>query len=160
MPTAYLPAPKEIRDLLGDLLGREVTVAPTSPFAPGPYAPATVAVYVTDQLEVAGVIACDLKLSAAAGAAIGLVPPGGAADAAASGTLPANLAENLQEVLNVAAALFNTPGAPHLRLYTMHPAGQTLPADVVARALTLGRRVDLTVEVAGYGSGRLSIVLS
>jgi hypothetical protein len=36
--------------------------------------------------------------------------------------------------------------------------GELAPSDVRARALTLGRRVDLRVGLAGYGSGRLSLV--
>ena len=70
------------------------------------------------------------------------------------------LEENLREVLNIAVTLFNVPGAEHLRLYAVHAAGTALPQDVLARALTLGRRTDVNVDVAGYGSGVLSVVLT
>lgn len=159
MPS-YLPVPKEIRDLLCDLLDRDVQVAPNAPLAPTPNNPCTVGVYVDDSLQVTSLIAFDLPLSANAGAAIGLVPPAGAEAAVGEGTLNDTLRDNVYEVLNIAASLFNVDGATHVRLYDVHHVGNPLPGDVMARALTLGRREDLAVEVAGYGSGRLSVVLT
>ncbi|HEY1134131.1 MAG TPA: hypothetical protein VGE77_06105 [Nocardioides sp.] len=156
----HLPAAKEIRDLLEGLVGRDVKVAPTTPLAPGPYAPCSVAVYVDDLLRISAVIACDAALSAWAAAAIGLVPAKRADEVRLAGALTPELAENLSEVLNVAAALFNVPGAAHLRLHALHPAGPALPADALARSLALGRRIDLQVEIAGYGAGTLAVVLS
>lgn len=156
----YLPAPKEIRDLLNELLDREVSVSPGPPLAPTPRQPCTLGVYVDDSLRVAAVVGFDLALSAYAGAAIGLVPAAGAEAAVEEGTLPDLLRENLYEVLNIAASLFNAEGADHVRLYDVHHAGAPVPPDVLARALTLGRREDLAVEVHGYGSGRLAFVLA
>ena len=157
--TSYLPSTKEIRDLLTELLDREVTVAPSAPLAPTPNNPCTVAVYVDDTLQVTSVIAFDLALSAHAGAAIGLVPAAGSAAAIEERVLSQTLQENVYEVLNIAASLFNQDGATHVRLYDAHHVGAPVPGDVLARALTLGRREDLAVEVAGYGAGRLSVVL-
>lgn len=157
--TSYLPSTKEIRDLLTELLDREVTVAPSAPLAPTPNNPCTVAVYVDDTLQVTSVIAFDLALSAHAGAAIGLVPAAGSAAAIEERVLSQTLQENVYEVLNIAASLFNHDGATHVRLYDAHHVGAPVPGDVLARALTLGRREDLAVEVAGYGAGRLSVVL-
>lgn len=158
MPS-YLPNPKEIRDLLVGLLGREVTLQPSGPYAPKPGEAASVALYVDDALRITAVVVCDLGFSAHAGAALGLVPATGAQAAIDENGLPENLSDNLYEVLNIAASLFNTPGHEHLRLYELHPAGPALPPAVRVQALTLGRREDLTVEIAGYGAGRLSVVL-
>lgn len=157
--TSYLPATKEIKDLLTDLLGREVTVSPSAPLAPTPNNPCTVAVYVDDTLQVTSVVAFDLGLSAHAAAAIGLVPAAGAEAAIEERVLTPTLQENVYEVLNIAASLFNADKATHVRLYDVHHIGNPLPGDVLVKALTLGRREDLAVEVAGYGSGRLSAVL-
>jgi hypothetical protein len=157
--SSYLPVTKEIRDLLTELLGRDVSVSPGAPLAPTPKTPCTIGVYVDDSLQVTALVAADLPLSAHAGAAIGLVPAAGAEAAIEEGTLSETLRENLYEVLNIAASLFNADGATHLRLYDVHHAGLPVPPNVLGLALTLGRREDLTVEVAGYGSGRLSVVL-
>ncbi len=155
----HLPQPKQVRELLTDLLGREVTLTPAPPFAPGPDTPASVAVYVDDHLRISALIVCDLTLSAHTGAAIGLVPVGGSEAAIEDGKLTDVLGENLYEVLNIAASMFNVAGADHLRLHALHPAGPPLDPQLRISTLTLGRREDLSVDIAGYGSGALSIVL-
>ncbi|WP_211752962.1 hypothetical protein [Nocardioides lianchengensis] len=155
----YLPANKEIRDLLGDLLDKEVEVRPGPPFAITDRNPASVAVYVDDSIVVRAVICFDLALSAYAGAALALVPPAAAELAVEERQLSDQLTEPLHEVLNIAAALFNVEGAPHMKLYGMHAVGAT-PPDVRARSQVLGRRIDLWVDVAGYGTGRLAVVLT
>ena len=154
-----LPSTKEVRELWTGLLDRNVSLSPAPPLAPGPRTPCTIGVYVDDALQVTALVVVDLPLSAHAGAAIGLVPLPGAEAAIADGTLDTMLRENLHEVLNIAASLFNADGATHLRLYAVHHAGLPVPPYVLAHALTLGRREDLAVDVPGYGSGRLSMVL-
>ena len=156
----HLPQPKQLRDLLVELLDREVELTPAPPFAPGPDPPASVAVYVDDSLRISAVVACDLAFSAYAGAAIGLIPIGGAQAAIEDGKLTDTIAENLYEVLNIAASVFNVPGADHLRLHALHPAGPPLDPQVRLQTLTLGRREDLSVDIGGYGVGALSVVLS
>jgi len=157
--SSYLPVPKEIRDLLTDLLGREVALSPSTPLAPTPKNPCTVGVYVDDSLQVTALVSFDLALSAHAGAALGLVPVAGAEAAIEEGRLSDALQENVYEVLNIAASLFNTEGATHLRLYDVHHAGNPVPPDILAKALTLGRREDLSADVTGYGAGKLSVVI-
>ena len=156
----HLPGPKEIKDLLDGLLDKDVTLAPCAPLAPSASNPASVAVYVDDSLQVRSLIACDLAFSAYAGAALGLVPPTIAAEAIAEHTFTEPLQENLYEVLNIAASLFNVPDAPHVRLYELHPAGTPTPVNVLAQCLTLGRREDLAIGIAGYGAGSFSVVLT
>jgi hypothetical protein len=155
----HLPQPKQLRDLFADLLGREVALEPAPPYAPGPDTPASVAVYVDDHLRISALIVCDLPLSAHAGAAIGLVPPGGSEAAVEDGKLTDVLGENLYEVLNIAASVFNVAGADHLKLHALHPAGPPLDPALRISTMTLGRREDLSVSIAGYGSGALSVVL-
>ncbi|NYG58712.1 hypothetical protein BJ980_001635 [Nocardioides daedukensis] len=157
--STHLPAPIQVRELLTELLGRDVELSPGAPLAPGPATPATIASYVDDSLQLAALVVCDLPLSAHAGAAIGLVPPDQALAAIADGALTDALAENLYEVLNIAAAMFNVDGAPHVRLHALAPAGGPIDPQLMARALTLGRREDAALTISGYGAGRLSIVL-
>lgn len=158
-PTIHLPAPMQIRELLTSMLDRDITMGPTSPFAPTPHFPATIAVYTEDSLEIRALLLLDMPLSAYLGAAIGLVPPGGAAAALEAGVLPDNIKDNIGEVLNIATSLFNVDNAPHVRLYAVHPAGDEMPGHLQMMALTLGRREDMKIEIQGYGTGRFSIVL-
>ena len=73
-------------------------------------------------------------------------------------TLP-TLAENVRELFNVLTSLLNREGGPHIKLYKMYQPPDPLPNDAQALLLALGNRTDLTVEVARYGKGRLSLSL-
>jgi len=158
-PTA-LPSIKVLRDMLIDTLGRDVQVAPGEPWAPTPRQTGMVAVYVDDRTRLSALICCNLSLSAALGASIALIPAETAAACVEDRRLTENMVENLAEVMNILAALFNTPNHPHLKLHTTHAPGEVPPADVSVQLRAFGKREDLTVAVAGYGSGRLSVVLA
>jgi hypothetical protein len=69
------------------------------------------------------------------------------------------MGENLGEVFNILTALFNVPERPHLKMYAVHLPGELPAADVSASLRAFGKRSDLEVTVAGYGTGKLSIVL-
>ena len=152
-----LPAPKEVRDLFEDLLGRPVTVSPTDPVLSEAVRRTMVALYVDNALKLQAVIGLELSLAVYAGAALGLIPPGGAQDSVEEGVMTPVVAENVTEVCNIMAGLLNRPGAPHLRLYQRFLPGEGPPTDATGHLLALGRRLDLNVEVSGYGSGKLSI---
>lgn len=158
--TTTLPTPKAVRDMLEELLGRDVAVAPApEPLVPGDRELVSVGVYVDDALHMAAVVVTDLALSAFVGAAIGLIPKGGAEACVEDRELSPPVRDNLYEVLNIVSALFNLPGQPHLKLYGVHSVGDLPPTDISALVRAIGNRLDLTVSVAGYGSGRVAIVL-
>ena len=157
--TAPVPTPREVRDLLRDLLARDVEVEVGDPYAPEPGERATLAVYVDDLVRTRAVAVADLDFSAYAGAAIGLVPPGGARVAVEERELSPMIAENLYEVLNICASLLDAEGLVHVKLHEVFAPGAVPPTDVAAFARTLGRRLDLGITIAGYGAGRLSLVL-
>jgi len=159
VPTS-LPAPKAVRDMFETLLGRDVVVAPCEPVEVGPLDPAQVAVYVDDALRMSAVVVTDLDLAARCGAALGLAPAAGVDDVLTIRQLPEALRANMDEVLNITATLFNLPGTPHVRLHRTFAPGEALAADVNLVAHALGRRLDLAVDIAGYGQGRLSFVLN
>jgi hypothetical protein len=101
----------------------------------------------------------DLGASAYTGAALALLPPGGAQDAVEEdGELSGMLVEALHEVVNVLSALFNTPGAPHSKLHKLYAPGDDLPGDIEGMLANFNR-IDLAIEVPGYGKGGLSLVL-
>lgn len=156
----HLPAAKEVRDLIGGLVDKEVSLTPAPPFAVSQYHPASVASYVDHTLTVRATIALDLKLSAFLAAGLALMPPSATSEALDTQRLSPVMAETLQEVFSVMISLFNVGGATHLKLYRTFPAGESLPHDVRARTQVLGRRCDLGVSLAGYGQGRLAVVLS
>ncbi len=155
---ARVPAPMEVRVLLEDLLGRTVEVAPSAPWAPMGGELGSYAVFVDDSLVVRAVGVCDLGFSAYAGAAIGLIPPAAAQTAVEEKDVPVSMQDNLYEILNIASALYNVGDNPHMKLYQVHHIGAPVPAEIAALGGVLGQRLDLTVKIAGYGNGRLSLV--
>ena len=48
----------------------------------------------------------------------------------------------------------------HVKLHQIFMPGEAAPADAQAHLRAIGRRLDLGVEVGGYGSGRLAITLA
>ena len=156
---SVLPGTLAVRNLLEDLLGREVTVSPGDPISAEEVATATVAIFTDTSQKVFGVLGMDLPLAANAGAALGLLPAGAAEDSIDEKKLFPNLAENVFELCNVLTSLLNKEGAPHIKLYQVIYPGMELPNDARAHLLALGKRLDLTVEVTRYGKGKLSLSL-
>ena len=159
MSTVLLPAAKDVRDMLSGLVGKEVTVSPGAPVTPEPNRPVTVAIYTAPDMSVNALCLMDLGASAYTAAALALLPPGGAQDAVEEDKeLSPMLLEALHEVVNVLSALFNTPGAPHSKLNKLVPDGDDVPGDI-AGMLAGFNRLDLAIEVPGYGKGGMSLVL-
>ncbi len=149
-----LPVQEDLRDLLADLLGREVS-AVRSDQAVDP-AGGVVADYVTDEGAVAAVVVCDLAFACRAGAAITLVPSPAAEESLAEGALTPILSENLREILNVTARLLNSAQTPHVRLRQVRAPGAQVPPEVARLAAQPADRRSFEVEIQGYGPGRLS----
>jgi hypothetical protein len=159
MTTVLLPAAKDVRDMLSGLVGKEVSVSPGAPVTPEPNRPVTVAIYTAPDMSVNALCVMDLGASAYTAAALALLPPGGAQDAVEEDKeLSPMLLEALHEVVNVLSALFNTPGAPHSKLNKLVADGEEIPGDIVGMLANFNR-IDLAVEVPGYGKGGLSLVL-
>ena len=159
MSTVLLPAAKDVRDMLSGLVGKEIAVSPGAPVTPEPNRPVTVAIYTAPDMSVNALCVMDLGASAYTAAALALLPAGGAQDAVEEDKeLSPLLLEALHEVVNVLSALFNTPGAPHSKLNKLVADGEDIPGDI-AGMLAGFNRLDLTVEVPGYGKGGLSLVL-
>ncbi len=154
---SILPAPKDVRDLLEGLLGKDVAVAPGDPVSLNDGA--ALAVYVDPQLRTNAVCLMDVPLAAWCAGALALLPKGGLEDAIDEGELSDMHLEVVYEVVNVAAALFNGGGVTHSRLYKLYAPGEAVPGDLAGLAAGFNR-IDLDVEVAGYGSGAMSIVLA
>jgi hypothetical protein len=154
-----LPAAKDVKDMLSGLVGKPVAVNPGPPVTPTEKSPVSVAVYVDPGMAINALCVMDLPASAYTAGALALLPPGGCQDAVEEdGELSGLLAEALHEVVNVLSALFNIPGAPHSKLHRLYVPGEDLPGDV-AGMLANFNRLDLALEVPGYGKGGLSLVL-
>ena len=153
-----LPTGAEVGELLEGLLDRGVTAAEE----PAPVLLGRdvrmVATYADDTGAVRGVVLLDLGLSAVLGAALALLPPPRVVAAIEEEAVPADLADNTQEVLNIAASLFHC-GDVHLELRHVAVAPQPVDDATVAFLRRPSRRGDRRVDVPGYGTGVLAVVL-
>ena len=153
MSLATLPTTKDFKDLVEGLLGRDVDLSDSNSRITE-QDPTVVAVYVDGSRQVAACAALDLPLAIYLGAAVGLTPAGGAQDMVADGELTAIVTENLFEVCNVLSALFHNDAHAQVSLGGMYRPGEALPPQAAAWLSAPGGRLDLDVDVSGYGSGR------
>jgi hypothetical protein len=158
MSIVLLPAPKDVRDMLAGLVGRNVTVSPGAPVTPSPDRPVAVAVYVAPDMSVNALCLMDLGASAYTAGGLALLPPGGCQDSVEEGELSGLQVEALHEVVNVVSALFNVAGAPHSKLHKLYAPGEEVAGDLVGM-LAGFNRLDLDIEIQGYGKGSLSLVV-
>ena len=154
MHSPTLPAPDAVARLLRDLLGKGVTAKKCGILSPS--AKLYVATYADDADKIVSVGVCDLPFAASAGAALSLVPPGVAAEAVRAGLLPAELSENLREVLNVMASLF---GATHVRLRDVVSASVAQTVITSGAGARATARLDVELAVAVYTGGKLSFLI-
>ena len=160
MKDTELPTAVEVRELLEGMLGRDIEmnivgdkVAPDSPGC-------VVGEYTDVMGKVHAVIAADLSTAAHMGAAIALVPAGGAEASIEDGFLSETLRENFGEVLNVMASLFNKDDHVHLKLDGVYDAAQVAIPSTAARLMSgYGPSLSTNTEIKGYGTGLLSVLL-
>jgi hypothetical protein len=154
-----LPARASFRDLLRDLLGRAVQVRPGPPQELDDSVPSYLAAYRFDDGTAAACAVTDMRLSAAAAAAIGAMPPQETwAEVQEAGRLEGDLFEFLHEVVNVTAKLLNSPTTPHVVLREVAAVPGEVPGDIASIASTPRVRHDWTVTVDGYGEGSLTLL--
>lgn len=152
-----LPDATDVRLLLSDLFGKQVTVSDSS--SPAELRRGAVGVYSTES-AVVGLAICDLPLAASIAAALSLVPLGVVTDSVRAGEIEDFLLENLTEVLNVAARWFNQSGVPRSRLREV-VAGKspTVPEDVTP-LLEAPHKAHFTIGVPGYPGGVMTLALA
>ncbi|GAB3684270.1 hypothetical protein [Angustibacter aerolatus] len=153
-----LPTHQAIRELLEGMLGRDVTLAYGKGLRPDSTPAPSIGVYVDDRGTMTALVLFDFALTAYAGAALGLVPAGGAEAAIEDRDIPDSLQENAYELLNVFAGALNQFSDTHQKLSVVHRPGDTLPADVAEWANVVTQRDDLKVTIKGYGDGGLAVV--
>lgn len=159
---AAIPTPvrASIRDLLGDLVGKPVTVsAAEAPMELDESEACYAATYRFDDGRAAALAVYDLAAAASMGAAIGFMSKADAdAEVAQHGGLAGELDEFFREVANVMAKLLNSPTSPHVVLREVDAVPGQIRADAARVALRPSARVDLGVQVEGFDSGRMTLL--
>ncbi|MCC7010691.1 MAG: hypothetical protein IT184_17910 [Acidobacteria bacterium] len=157
-----VPVANDLRRLIAGILGVQVTVRQGSPVNPRSSKPAVAAVYRRDDDEVAAVMACDLELGTAIGAAMTMIPARVAEEMVNRNTIDDMIYDNLREVMNVLASSFNNQtNAVHVRLVDLRrtPAEPLDEAAIVA-VQQPAAKADFEIDVPRYGTGRLSCYMA
>ncbi|WP_372716110.1 hypothetical protein [Immundisolibacter sp.] len=156
MSSKVLPTAQAVGKLIASLVGRNATAQPTQAFKQVPKG-AVVAVCVDEAKKTVAIIVADVAVAAAAGASLAMIPASAAQDAARNGILPQNIADNFREVANVMTSLFTAGSGRVVRLAEF--AVGTVPEEAGPVLAGPGGRLDLEIEVQGYGKGVLSLLV-
>jgi len=153
-----MPIPEDVRDFLGDLLGKPVSVSkrPVADLSEvEPEEKWVTGLFVNDKNALIGACVAELKLAANAGAALAMISDQVAKEAVAAGELGENLRDNFYEIVNIVSALLNGPSVPHLRLTEMVDG---IPDEVVelSKRAAGNKRYDITI--VGYEGGVLGLI--
>ena len=114
--------------------------------------------YVSDEDEPVSLCVFDRAFGGYLGAALTLVPPETAAAAAQSGEYSDVIKASIGEVINILSRIYMEGSSPHLRQApTRWSAAELTPAEQ-AILQNCGARLDMRMEIPGYGAGHCSLV--
>lgn len=157
MQNVDVPTLKDVKDLSQGLLGRDVDVAEGDPVECSGDNIVLLGTYIEPDNRLGGVALLDLSAFIYIGAALGLLPPGGAEDMVDEKDPSKMVAENAAEFLNILAHPFGESTNVHQRLDAVYYPGDSIPAQI-ANSATQSLRRDVKLSVKGYGDGNLSMV--
>lgn len=160
MPTQALPEPDDVRSVLNGLLGRDITVTRETAASIPIDANYVVGTYEREDGKIGGLVVADLEVAAFAGAALSLLPVGIAKESISAGSIEEMLLENFQEVLNVGVRWFTAKANPRVVLSDVYSPGDKLPDPVKQIMGYPNDRLDVSVTVAGYGTGRVRLLVT
>ena len=150
-----LPDSPQVKTLLG-MLFDGLSVKPGPKLDASPKSNCYFGVYVSDTDKVVALCGCDMAFAANSGAALSMLPPNVAKEAAKDKELTPVMLANLHEVMNICTRLMLRDDTPHIRLRELcvvsalpPPAGEILGAPK--------GRVDFEVAIGKYGPGVLSV---
>lgn len=155
MSTLYpLPDGARVKALFGMLFdGLEVKPGAATDAASNAY----VAVFVADDGKPVALCACDIAFAANSSAALSMLPPAIAKEAAKTKQLTDVMVANLGEIMNIGTRLLLTDTSPHLKLERVYPSAG-VPAAAAAICGAAQGRVDFDVGLAKYGGGHLTLM--
>jgi hypothetical protein len=157
MATAYpMPDSAKVKLMLG-LLFDGLEVKPGKKFDIVPPSGSWVGLYVGDDGKPVAACAVDVLLAANSAAALSMLPPAVAKDAAKTKELTDVMVANLQEIMNICSRLLMNDGSAHLKLDKVYPS-KSLPPAVTAMLGAAQGRVDFELNVPKYGVGTLAVL--
>lgn len=153
---AYVtPTPESVAELLEMVFGAAPEISDSSN---GDFAGMHVATFVSDSDDLVALCACDRPFVCYSGAALSMIPPGVAKEAAGGAEFPAAMADNFYEIMNICSKLLMSDSSDHLRL------DKVLEPDAAGAALSeikeRAQQTGFTVDVPRYGTGNIHFLVT
>lgn len=149
------PAAEDVGRLLGRLFGKRVVAKRGQPLR----SPAMASAYVGTDGQIVAACAFDLAAANYAAAALAMMPPTVAAAAIRAVKVGPDTLDNLREVCNIMTQLFDGSSS-HVKLRDVAKVVPPLPADLSALMTRPVKRVDLDIDIAGYGKGTIALLFA
>jgi hypothetical protein len=155
--TAYpLPDAPKVQHILG-MLFDGIEVKAGGAFDQTADGGAWFGVFVDDGGKPVALCGADVSLAAGLAAALSMLPPSAAKEAAHSRELSGGMCENLREVMNICTRLMLDSTSPHLKLDQLCPV-KSLPAAAAAILGNAAGRREFNLQLPRYGGGVLAFL--
>jgi hypothetical protein len=151
-----VPDAAQVRELLG-MLFDGLIVKPGAKLDASPKSNCYFGVYVSDDNTPVALCGCDLAFATNSGAALSMLPPGVAKEAAKAKELTPVMLANLHEVMNICTRLMLRDDSPHVRLLELCVV-TALPAAAAHILSAPNARADFEVSLGKYGAGVISVL--
>lgn len=159
MSTKFLlPNATETMSIFGMLYGDNVSVDKTDKVI-GVEESKLTGLFVDADGQPVAACMCDTPFAAYAGAAMTMLPPGGAQDAVEEDDISQTMKDNVYEVMNICSRLMMSDDTPHLKLENMYDRSE-LSEEALAMIEKAEGHKEFGVSFNNYGSGHISFVTS
>ena len=103
-------------------------------------------------------VVCELSLANSLGASLTMIPPGGADDATKAGEVPANIAENLHEVMNICSSIFANQRRERITLDQVVLPGSPQAEELAVKIESGECLLQVDYSLGRYQSGKMSLL--
>ena len=157
MTTYIVPTSEQVTDLLQMLYGDVVSASDADLNDVSDY---RIATFVDDSDTVVAAIVCDIECVVYSGAALSMIPPGGAQDMVSDKEATQAVLDNFHEVMNICSKLLMTDTGAHLRLGRIMDAAEVADSVSVQAVYTSATKVGFGIDIADYGAGKMAVLVT
>lgn len=146
------PTSQNVSELMGMLYGLELETSESSPID----APAYTATFVNPEGELVAACLCDSEMVIYSGAALSMMPPGGAQDMVSEKEFTKSVLDNFHEVMNICTRLMMSNDSPHLKLDKVLPSAEV--ASDLGSLKEAATQAAFEIAIPRYGSGHIQFL--
>ncbi|MCP4676468.1 MAG: hypothetical protein GY854_13330 [Deltaproteobacteria bacterium] len=150
------PQANDVSEMLTSLVGEDVPVKKVdTPLTEGDYA--VLGDFISDDDKPLVLCVMDFAAMNWLGAALPMIPKATVEDDVRARKFSDEVKENIGEIFNISASMFNKPDSIHHRFRTLHlPQAEELAGEIKELVDQPANRIDFEIEVPEYGTGRVS----